>query len=520
MLLFVPNVPLREDDPVGAVAAALGVPPERVRAAELQRRSLDARARPPVWRGSYRVDFDGDRLPAAPGVRPWTERDELRRSGVLPARRRAWAARPIVVGAGPAGLFAALRLGEAGAPALLLERGGTVEERVPAVNGFWRGGPLDPENNLLFGEGGAGTFSDGKIYTRRRDGELGWIFRILVEAGADPGILQEAWAHLGTDKVRAILPVLRRRIRDEGVEVRYHARVDAFVVRDGRCVGVRLADGTVVEGGPVIVAAGHSARDTFGAMLDAGAVAEARPIAIGARIEHPQSVIDAARYPSGRGALPPASYRLAWSPPGGRAAYTFCMCPGGMVVPAQESPGLVVVNGMSFAARRARWANAALIVQVEPSDYPGRDPLAGVRFQKEVEARAFAMAGGTYAAPAQRVVDFLEGRASAELPRTSFPMGVVPGDLAALLPALVVAGMREAIRRFERELPGFAGPEGVLVAPETRTTSPLRFPRGPDLHSTTLPGLVPCGEGAGYAGGIISAALDGLRAAEAVIAAG
>lgn len=521
MLLFVANVPLRGGDPRGEVAEALGLPVEAVLETELLRRSLDARARPPVWRGSYRARLDAARVPAfrpRPGVRPWTERDEQRRSGVLPPRRPTWRSRPIVVGAGPAGLFAALRLGEAGAPALLLDRGGTVEERIPAVNGFWRGQPLDPENNLLYGEGGAGTFSDGKIYTRRRDGELGWIFRVLVECGADPEILQEAWAHLGTDKVRAILPVLRERIREAGVEVRYHARVEEFLTADGRCVGVALADGTRLVGAPVVVATGHSARDTLAAMLAAGAEASPRPIAIGARIEHPQSLVDAARYPLGRGDLPPASYRLAWSPPGARATYTFCMCPGGMVVPAQESPGLVVVNGMSFAARRARWANSALIVQVDPSDYPGADPLAGVRFQAAIEARAFELGGRSYAAPAQRVVDLLEGRASTELPRTSFPMGVVASDLAALLPREVVEGMRAAIRRFEADLPGFAGPEGILIAPETRTTSPVRFPRGANLESTTLPGLIPCGEGAGYAGGIISAALDGFRAAEAVIA--
>lgn len=521
MRLFVPNVPLPDDDLVGAVAVHLGLDRAAVLDAFLVRKSLDARARPPVWRATVRVEVPDARatpLLGGRGVRGWSDRDEIRLTGEVPAPRgRPWRGRPVVVGAGPAGLFAALRLAEAGAPAVLLERGGTVEERVPAVNGFWRGRPLDPENNLLYGEGGAGTFSDGKIYTRRRDGELGWIFRVLVECGADPEILQESWAHLGTDKVRAILPALRRRLIERGVEVRYHARVDELVVADGRCVGVRLADGERIDGAPVIVAAGHSARDTLAALLRAGAVADVRPIAIGARIEHPQAVVDAARYPTGRADLPPASYRLAWTPPSGRGAYTFCMCPGGMVVPAQEKPDLVVVNGMSFAARRAMWANSALIVQVRPSDYPGADPLAGVRFQEAIERRAFTLGGGTYAAPAQRVVDFLEGRASTELPRTSFPMGVTPVDLDALLPRDVVAGMREAIRRFDREIPGFAGPEGVLVAPETRTTCPLRFRRGPNLEAEGLPGLVPCGEGAGWAGGIISAALDGFRAAEATI---
>jgi uncharacterized FAD-dependent dehydrogenase len=522
MALFVSNVALPEGDANPAVAGVLGVPVGRLSSVELLRRSLDARARPPMWRGTFKVELDKGEAEVLArglsGVRAYTARDELKRTGDVPIPTGlGWTSRPIVVGAGPAGIFAALRLGEAGAPAILLERGGPVDARVAAVNGYWRGKPLDPENNILYGEGGAGTFSDGKIYTRRRDGELGYVFRQLVAAGADPGILQEAWAHLGTDKVRAILPALRQRILDSGVEVRFNAAVTAFLVEGGRCVGVRLASGEEVRGGPVIVATGHSARDTMRALLDAGAVADLRPIAIGARIEHPQALVDTARYPSGRGELPPASYRLTDNLPGGRSAYTFCMCPGGMVVPAGNQDGTVVVNGMSFAARRAMWANAALIVQVGVGDYGAADPLAGVRFQDQIERRAAAATDGRKA-PAQRVVDFLAGRASVDLPRTSYPLGVEPGDLAAVLPPVVVDGMRRAIRNFEKDIPGYAGAEGVLIAPETRTTAPLRFLRGEDLQSPSLPGLLPVGEGAGYAGGIVSAALDGFRAAEAIIA--
>ena len=504
-----------------AVAEWLGVPVASLTRVTLVRRSLDARARKPTWRATFRVEVAGEEKVLArgiPGVRRWTDRDELKLTGELPAPKVAgWTRRPIVVGAGPAGIFAALRLGEAGAPVLLLERGGPVDERVRSVNGYWRGAPLDPENNILFGEGGAGTFSDGKIYTRRRDGELGYVFRKLVEAGADPEILQESWAHLGTDKVREILPALRRRMIESGVEVRFHARMAGLLVKDGQCVGVRLASGEEIVGGPVVVAAGHSARDTMRALLEAGAEAELRPIAIGARVEHPQALIDTARYPGGRGDLPPASYRLADDQPNGRSAYTFCMCPGGMVVPAGHEEGQVVVNGMSFAARRAMWANAALIVQVGVADYGASDPMAGVRFQAAIEEASARLADGRRA-PAQRVVDLLEGRASTELPRVSYPLGVVPTDLRALLPAPVVEGMRRALLKFEKEIPGYAGPEGVLIAPETRTTSPLRFVRGDDLQSRTLPGLYPSGEGAGFAGGIISAALDGLRVAQAILA--
>ena len=514
MVYLLSNVPV-DDDAAAAVAAPLGIPVSTVVSAALVRKSLDARARPPRWVGVYRVELVDGQSPGR-GARPWTERDEARQQGVVPVTSRTWTRRPIVVGAGPAGLFAALRLAEAGAPAVLLERGQPVEGRIPEVNRFWRGQPLDPENNILFGEGGAGTFSDGKIYTRRRDGELGWVFRTLVDAGADPGILQEAWAHLGTDKVRAILPVLRKRLLAGGVEVRFGARVTGFIVEAGVCVGVRIGE-EELRGGPVVVATGHSARDTMEALLAAGAVAELRPIAIGARIEHPQDLIDAARYPTGRGDLPASSYRLAWTPKEGRAAYTFCMCPGGLVVPAQGEADHVVVNGMSFSTRRARWANSALIVQVDLADYGATDPLAGVRFQDRIERAAFVLSG-SYAAPSQRVEDFLAGRGSTELPRTSYPLGVAPTDLAALLPAPILAAMRTAIRKFDDELPGFAGPDGVLIAPETRTTAPLRFLRDEvTLQSPSLPGLMPCGEGAGYAGGIVSAALDGFRVAQAIV---
>lgn len=520
MALLLQNVPLDDRDPVVIAALALGLPEARIRAAEIVRRGVDARARVPVWRGNLRVELhEGEEdvlRQGIAGVREWTERDQVRRSGVIPAKRRPWPTRPIVVGAGPAGIFAALRLVEAGAPVLLLERGDAVEQRVGVVNGFWRGGALDAESNLLFGEGGAGTFSDGKVYTRRRDGDLGWIFRHLVDAGADASVLEESWAHLGTDKIRKILPVLRQKLIAGGAEVRFRARMVDLIVHDGSCVGVRLATGEEILGGPVIVAAGHSARDTTDAMLRAGAVAEVRPIAIGARVEHPQAVIDAGLYPTGRGKLPPASYRLAHNPPGARSTYTFCMCPGGMVVPAQHEPGTNVVNGMSFAARRAVWANSAVIVQVGAEDYGGTDPRAGQRFQAAIEAAAFR-ATGSYAAPAQRVDDFLADRLSAELPRSSYPFGLSSVELRAVLPPAVIEGMKGALRAFDAKIPGFASGAGVLIAPETRTTSPLRFLRGPNGENPGLPGLVASGEGAGWGGGIVSAAHDGFLVAERVI---
>ncbi|HJN74984.1 MAG TPA: NAD(P)/FAD-dependent oxidoreductase [Myxococcota bacterium] len=500
-----------------AVAHHLGMP---VDSALLVKRSLDARQRRKRWVANYKVVLaDPAALLSRPDVRLWTERDELRFGLVDLAEvpRQPWPRqhRPVVVGAGPAGLFAALRLAEAGAPVLLLDRGEAVEERVKTVNRNWRGAPLDTDSNVVFGEGGAGTFSDGKIYTRRRDGELGYVFRRLIDLGADPAILKEGWAHLGTDRVRKILPAFRARLCELGAELRYRTRVDAFLVEGGACVGVVLGDGEVIRRAPVVVATGHSARDTYAALVGAGAEAEARPIAIGARIEHPQELIDRARHGARRD-LPPASYRLTFSPKTGRRAHTFCMCPGGLVVPASNHLERVVVNGMSFASRRARWANSAVIVHVEPSEYPGRDPLAGLRYQDRIEHRAFALAGD-YRAPAQRVEDLLHRRASRDLPRTSYPHGTLPADLREVLPEGIIGGLRKALRHFDRQIPGFAGPEAVLIAPETRTTAPLRLLRNRALHSSSVVDLLPVGEGAGYAGGIVSSALDGVRAAESLV---
>lgn len=511
-----------------AVAAALGVEEERITALEVVKRSLDARQRAKRWVANYKVELSGDEAAllarGVKGARAWTLRDEERYGDFDRATipRKAWPpdVRPIVVGAGPAGLFAALRLAEAGAKVLLIERGEPVEQRVPTVNMTWRNKrPLDPESNVVFGEGGAGTFSDGKIYTRRRDGDLGYVFQRLVSFGADPEIQTSAYAHLGTDRVRAILPVFRERLRELGAEIHFNTSVQRFLSEGGRCVGVALSTGEVIRRAPVIVAAGHSARDTYRALYEAGAQCEARPIAIGARIEHPQAVIDQARYRGPRGDLPPASYRLTHTPNKGRAAHTFCMCPGGVVVPATAQEGRVVVNGMSFAARRAFWANSAIIVQVQAAEYPkvSKNPLGGLDYQDRIEQRAFELAGGDYKAPAQRVEDLLAGRVSAELPRSSYPQGLSAVDLREVLPSGLISGLKKAIRSFDKKIPGFAGPEALLIAPETRTTSPVRFLRDRELHAEGLRDLLPVGEGAGYAGGIVSAALDGVRAAESLV---
>ncbi len=527
MALLVPNVPMpaSEDKVLEAVAAMLGVRVTAIHATHLIRKSLDARHGKQNWRAVYRVEVDNEAalVGVAPGVRLWTEKDEVRygvSDGAAPAKV-VWpeGARVIVIGAGPAGLFASLFLAEAGASVVLLERGGATAERVEAVNGFWRRmRELDPENNLVFGEGGAGTFSDAKIYTRRRDGEIGYVLRRFVDFGARSDILEEGWAHLGTDKVRGILPVFRARLMELGVDVRYNARVDDLIVEDGRVRGVVMADGSVERATHVLAAPGHSARDTLTMLVKRGADAVARPIAIGARIEHPQSVIDAARYGAAkRGELPPASYRLAYNPPVGATARTFCMCPGGMVVPAINHPGHVVVNGMSFAAQRAYWANAAIIVEVQPEQYGGTGPLAGYAWQDEIERRAFDAGGGDYSAPAQRVVDLFAKRPSKDAPKTSYPLGVKATDLTSVLPGDILASMSGAIREFNRKLPGYICDDALLIAPETRTTSPIRFLRTEGGESTSIRGLYPAGEGCGFGGGIVSCAIDGIRIAQHIL---
>ena len=525
MAVLVSNVPvLASDAPDFEVLRdRLGLGHDHVLGWRLVKKSLDARQKVPVWRGVYRLEVhDEDALLARHrGVRRWTERDDARygEATVIDPVPRRWEAghHVVVVGAGPAGLFAALFLAESSARVTLLDRGGPVKDRVKAVNGFWRRKVgLDSENNLLFGEGGAGTFSDGKIYTRRRDGDIGYVLRRFVDFGAKRDILKEGWAHLGTDQVRAMLPRFRSRLAELGVDVRYHCGVTDLVVEAGEVRGVVTSDGTIF-GDEVIFAPGHSARDSVRMLVERGAAAVSRPVAIGARIEHPQTVIDEARYGRARETLPPASYRLAHDDGAGLKVRTFCMCPGGIVVHASNQDGRVVVNGMSFAAQRAFWANSAVVVEVEPEAFGHDGPLAGYAWQEEIECRAFELAGSSHAAPAQRVVDFLAGRRSEDLPKTSYPLGITSVDLHDVLPEAVCNGLKRGLQEFERKVPGFAGDQAVLIAPETRTTSPIRFLRDDGGQSTTIRGLYPTGEGAGFGGGIVSCALDGIRAARDIV---
>ncbi|HRD91242.1 MAG TPA: hypothetical protein PK752_23750, partial [Accumulibacter sp.] len=402
-----------------------------------------------------------------------------------------------------------------------LERGKAVRERTQDTWGLWRGKRLDPESNVQFGEGGAGTFSDGKLYSQIRDphhyGRK--VLEEFVKAGAPPEILFVNKPHIGTFRLVGMVERIRREIESLGGEVRFQQRVSGLQIDGGRLRGVTTAAGSEVRAAHVILALGHSARDTFAMLHAAGVRMEAKPFSIGFRIEHPQSLIDRARLGphAGHPLLGAADYKLVHHCRNGRSVYSFCMCPGGTVVAATSEAGRVVTNGMSQYSRNERNANAGIVVGITPSDYPG-GPLAGVELQRQLEARAFELGGGSYEAPAQLVGDFLAGRPSTRLGAVipSYQPGVRLTDLASALPDYAIAAIREALPAFDRQIRGFAMPDAVLTGVETRTSSPLRITRGDDCQSVNLRGLYPAGEGAGYAGGILSAAIDGIRVAEAV----
>ena len=442
--------------------------------------------------------------------------------------------RPVVVGAGPCGYFCALILAEMGLRPLLLERGKPVKERTADTFGFWKGSaPFNPESNAQFGEGGAGTFSDGKLYSQVRDPKhLGRkVLEELVAAGANPEILVKHHPHIGTFKLATVVRGLRSKITALGGEIRFESRVSQLCVEqiDGerRLSGVALASGEIIPAQQVVLAVGHSARDTFAMLQEEGVTLERKPFSVGFRIEHPQPLIDAARWGNcaGHPRLGAAEYKLVKHVSNGRCVYSFCMCPGGLVVGATSEVGRVVTNGMSQHSRNERNANSGIVVNIETGDvesygaYPG-DPLAGIAFQRHWEAKAFELGGMSYAAPGQRLKDFLAGgsQAPADLGtvKPSYSPGVVPADLGQALPAFVIEALREALPQFEQSIPGYAMDDALLTGVETRTSSPVRIPRTKALESVNTPGLYPAGEGAGFAGGILSAAMDGIRVAEAV----
>ena len=436
------------------------------------------------------------------------------------------AERPLVVGFGPCGIFAALVLAQMGFKPIVLERGKAVRERTQDTWGLWRKHVLNPESNVQFGEGGAGTFSDGKLYSQIKDPKhLGRkVLTEFVKAGAPDEILYVSKPHIGTFRLVGMVEAMRHEIEALGGEIRFQQRVTDVLIEEGpdgkRIGGVTLASGETLASHHVVLALGHSARDTFEVLHKRGVYMEAKPFSIGFRIEHPQSLIDKARLgPSaGNPLLGAADYKLVHHAKNGRSVYSFCMCPGGTVVAAASEPNCVVTNGMSQYSRNERNANAGIVVGITPEDFPGDDPLAGIELQRKLEARAFELGGGNYDAPAQLVGDFIEGKPSTHLGSVepSYKPGVHLTDLASALPDYAIEAIREALPAFDKQIKGFAMKDAVLTGVETRTSSPLRITRGEDCQSVNVKGLYPAGEGAGYAGGILSAGVDGIKVAEAV----
>jgi uncharacterized protein len=522
------KLPLGHDE--GAIRAALL---KRLRIGESDligfsvfRRSTDARKKPAITL-TYTLDVEvadeARLLKRLARDRNVTRAPDMSYRFVARAPAQS-SARPVVIGAGPCGLFAALVLAQMGFRPILLERGKAVRERTKDTWGLWRRSVLDPESNVQFGEGGAGLFSDGKLHSQIRDPRHHGrkVLTEFVAAGAPGEILSLGKPHIGTFRLVTVVENMRRTIETLGGEYRFGSRVedlDIDIGRDGlrHVRGVMLADGTHITTDRVVLAIGHSARNTFEMLWRRGVAMEAKPFSIGVRIEHPQSLIDRCRFGESRPELGAADYKLVHHATNGRSVYSFCMCPGGTVVAATSEEGRVVTNGMSQYSRNERNANAGLVVGITPADYAG-ELLAGIAFQRQWEERAFAAGGGTYAAPAQLVGDFLAERASTALGSVtpSYKPGVHMADLAACLPDFAVAAIREAIPAFERQLRGFTMADAVMTGVESRTSSPLRIGRDESLQSTNTGGLYPAGEGAGYAGGILSAGVDGIRVAEAV----
>lgn len=515
-----PDEALRE-----AIVQRLGIRDEQLISFNLFKRSYDARKKNTELLFIYTIDLHAS-----------NEEELLRRfaddHNVVPAPDVTYkyvahapeglGARPIVVGLGPCGIFAGLLLAQMGFKPIILERGKEVRQRTKDTWGLWRKSVLNPESNVQFGEGGAGTFSDGKLYSQIKDPQHHGrkVLEEFVKAGAPDEILYINKPHIGTFRLTGMVEQMRQEMIALGAEVRFEQKVTDLLIEEGQVQGVVLESGEQLLSRHVVLALGHSARDTFRMLHAQGVYMEAKPFSVGFRIEHPQSLIDKARLGkyAGHPKLGAADYKLVYHAKNGRSVYSFCMCPGGTVVAATSEPGRVVTNGMSQYSRNERNANSGIVVGIDPErDYPG-GPLAGIELQERLEAHAYVMGGSNYQAPAQLVGDFVAGKPSTALGSVepSYKPGVTLGDLAPSLPAFAIEAIREALPAFDRQIKGYNLHDAVLTGIETRTSSPLRITRGDDFQSLNVKGLFPAGEGAGYAGGILSAGVDGIRVAEAV----
>ncbi len=512
-LRVVPAVAGQPDTLLKAEAVkAAHIEASRVKAIKIVRRSIDARQRRVMV--NVRVRLYLDELPESMSIADPVEYKPL--PDDAPAA--------VVVGAGPAGLFAALRLIELGIKPILLERGKDVDSRRRDMARISREGVVDPDSNYCFGEGGAGAYSDGKLYTRsKKRGNVDKVLTVLWQHGASEDILVDAHPHIGTDRLPEVIKSIRHTIENCGGEVRFNTKVVRLVVEDGAVTGVLTSTGDTVDG-PVILATGHSARDVYESLFADGIEVEPKGLAIGVRLEHPQHLIDCIQYhsPDGRGRWLPAAEYSMLTRIDDRAVYSFCMCPGGFIIPAASGPGQLVVNGMSPSSRGTRWANSGMVVEVLPEDVDDMDgagPLKMMRYQERIERAFFSEDGGSQNAPAQRMDDFVDGKGSKSLPDTSYAPGIHCARVDRLLPPEISRRLQRGFAEFGRKQRGFLTNDAVLIGCETRTSSPVRVPRDTDtLVHVGVTGLYPCGEGAGYAGGIVSAAVDGERCASALAA--
>lgn len=504
------------------IAAGMKITPDAITSFRIIRKSLDARrARPPHWTYTVEISLKNEQDIGLSEEGNWKIRytgqsEEIRPPLIFKKPSLA----PVVVGSGPAGLFAALTLAKSGLPCLILERGRTIEQRVRDVSGFRAGGKFDPESNIHFGEGGAGTFSDGKLTTRIRNPLIGFVKKTLVDMGAPAEILTSAKPHVGTDKLRKVIENFRGELLKHDCDIRFGAKLTDIIVHDGRIEGIVINGKQEVRTGHIILAPGQGSAETYKMLHEYGIELAPKAFAIGVRVEHPQELINRIQYGKWwkEPELPPAEYSLAVKVPDtDRSAYTFCMCPGGEVVCCSSAEGEMVTNGMSPYKRNGPFANSAVVVNIGPGDFSGASPLSGLNFRSYWEQKAFALGGNNFFAPAQKLMDFLADEDSIQIGRCTYRPGIKPARLRDGLPLYVAETLKKGLRQFEKKMPGYITVEASMIGIETRTSSPVRILRGENLQSVNAKGLFPCGEGAGYAGGIMSSALDGIRAAEALL---